>query len=166
MPIVRNLPRNEALPGILSGVWCCDTILGLDLRIYVLLIDTVRPWGLLDKVHETLTAGWRLIRLLDHHHSFTNLLSLGPLQGEGYSLASFCRRHVSPFPLYALDGSGVVVSVGVRSHPERGISQRQKATKKRGDYITESPTLTLPPPTIPLTTVPTNGTDQTSVIEY
>lgn len=41
---------------------------------------------------------------------------------------------------------------------------RSKISEK--NYITESPTLTLPPPTIPLTTVPTNGTDQTSVMEY
>ena len=132
----------------------------------MLLVDTSRRCESLGEGHEILTPRRRFISLLDYNHSFTNLLPLGSLQSEGYCLASFRRRDVGSFPLYALDGGGMVISVSVGAHPGRDEFQRPKEKKGKGIYITESPTLTLPPPTMPLTTVPTKGTDQTSVTEY
>lgn len=111
-------------------MWCYDTISRLGLRTCTLLFDIVNSCKSLGKDHQTLTPRWRFVRLLDYHHSFTNLLPLGSLQSEGYRLTGFCRCNAGPFPLHALDGGLKVISVGIRTHPKRdGSLSGKKQTK-------------------------------------
>ena len=72
------------------------------------------------------TPGWGLVRLFNYDHSFTNHLSLGSLQSEGYCLAGFRRSDTGSFLLHALDRGLKVVSVGIRTNPEHDWPQRPK----------------------------------------
>lgn len=122
-PIAGDLHRNGALPGILSGVWCCDTISKPVLRTCISLFGTVSPCQLFGGDCKVLTPRWRFIRLFDHHHSFTNCLPLRSLQSKGHRLARFCRGDIGSFLLHALDRGLKIISVGIRTHPERDRSQ-------------------------------------------